>query len=71
MQYFVAVGVSLPKEVIEKIDTERGDVSRSRYILRKLQKEVPLTGHQNSKINRKDLLANRFVSLPAGKSPSP
>jgi hypothetical protein len=31
------MGVSLPKEVVLRIDTERGDIPRSRYILRKLE----------------------------------
>jgi metal-responsive CopG/Arc/MetJ family transcriptional regulator len=31
------VGISLPTEIISKIDAERGDVPRSRYILRVLQ----------------------------------
>lgn len=32
-----SVGISLPTEIISKIDTERGDIPRSRYILRVLQ----------------------------------
>jgi hypothetical protein len=28
------IGISLPKEIIEKIDQERLDVPRSRYLLR-------------------------------------
>lgn len=32
------VGISFPKELIEKIDSERGDVSRSKYIVRGLEK---------------------------------
>jgi|GEM_PF-570450 len=31
------VGISLPAEIISKIDMERGDIPRSRYILRILQ----------------------------------
>jgi metal-responsive CopG/Arc/MetJ family transcriptional regulator len=33
-----AVGISLPREIITRIDNERGDVSRSRYVLRIVQK---------------------------------
>jgi metal-responsive CopG/Arc/MetJ family transcriptional regulator len=40
MQKSVAIGVSLTKEILAKIDTERGDVSRSRYILRLIEKNV-------------------------------
>ena len=32
-----SVGISLPIEIISKIDAERGDIPRSRYILRVLQ----------------------------------
>jgi metal-responsive CopG/Arc/MetJ family transcriptional regulator len=38
MQDYIAVGISLPKEILARIDTERGDVSRSRFLLRKLEK---------------------------------
>jgi metal-responsive CopG/Arc/MetJ family transcriptional regulator len=38
MQDHIAVGISLPKEILTRIDTERGDVSRSRFLLRKLEK---------------------------------
>ena len=40
MQKSVAIGLSLTKEILAKIDTERGDVSRSRYILRLIEKSV-------------------------------
>ena len=38
MQDSIAVGVSLPKEIITKIDHDRGDISRSRYMLRLLER---------------------------------
>jgi hypothetical protein len=38
MQDSFAVGISLPKYMIKKIDTERGDIPRSRYVLRILEK---------------------------------
>ena len=37
MKKSIPVGISLPKEILEKIDMERGDVSRSRYLLRKIE----------------------------------
>jgi metal-responsive CopG/Arc/MetJ family transcriptional regulator len=40
MQKSVAIGVSLTKEILAKIDIERGDVSRSRYILRLIERNV-------------------------------
>jgi hypothetical protein len=34
-------GFSLPSELIQKIDDERGDIPRSRYLLRILEKTYP------------------------------
>jgi len=33
----VKVGITLPKEMIKKLDQIRGDISRSRYIYRALE----------------------------------
>jgi hypothetical protein len=38
IQGSIAVGISLPKEILSKIDIDRGDVPRSRYLLRLLEK---------------------------------
>lgn len=38
MQNSISVGISFPKNVIEKIDSERGDISRSKYLLRILER---------------------------------
>jgi hypothetical protein len=38
MQKFRAVGLSLPKEFMQISDSERGDISRSRYLLRMLER---------------------------------
>ena len=38
MQNYITAGLSLPKEVLLKIDKERGDIPRSKYILRILQR---------------------------------
>jgi len=40
MQSKIAVGISLPKTVISRIDIERGDISRSRYVLRLIEKTL-------------------------------
>jgi hypothetical protein len=37
MQRYIAIGISLPRNVLSQIDGERGDIPRSRYILRILQ----------------------------------
>jgi hypothetical protein len=38
MKHYTATGLSLPNDLIQKIDSDRGDVSRSRYLLRLLEK---------------------------------
>jgi metal-responsive CopG/Arc/MetJ family transcriptional regulator len=37
MQNSISVGISLPKKIMSQIDAERGDVSRSRFLLRKIE----------------------------------
>jgi metal-responsive CopG/Arc/MetJ family transcriptional regulator len=37
MSNVISVGISFPKKVLTKIDSERGDISRSRYLLRAIQ----------------------------------
>ena len=34
----VSVGISFPTEILKKIDGERGDVSRSKYLLKIIEK---------------------------------
>lgn len=43
----IATGLSLPKELKDQIDKERGDIPRSRYILRILEKH-------NHKVEKSD-----------------
>jgi metal-responsive CopG/Arc/MetJ family transcriptional regulator len=38
MKHYTATGLSLPNELIQKIDVERGDISRSRFLLRIIEK---------------------------------
>ena len=33
----ISVGISLPTELIQKMDEERGDIPRSKYLLRIIQ----------------------------------
>lgn len=40
MQKYKAVGISLPQPIISEIDSKRGDISRSRYLLRILEKTL-------------------------------
>jgi len=54
MQNYISVGISLPRKIMKKIDVERGDISRSRYLLRLLErtylqnKVEDLTGQKES-----------------------
>jgi hypothetical protein len=38
MQVSQSVGISLPVSLLKRIDSERGDIPRSRFLLRLLQK---------------------------------
>lgn len=49
MQDSFAVGISLPKSLIKKIDDERGDIPRSRYVLRMLEKTYLCIADEDSK----------------------
>lgn len=48
MHNCIAIGISLPKEIMKKIDTDRGDVPRSRYLLRMLEKQYPFEGKEDN-----------------------
>ena len=47
----IPVGISLPAEMIERIDKERGDITRSRYVLRMIERSLsvksPDRNHQS------------------------
>jgi hypothetical protein len=47
MQRHKATGLSIPTELLYKIDTERGDVSRSRFLLRLIEKAYSKSGPDN------------------------
>jgi metal-responsive CopG/Arc/MetJ family transcriptional regulator len=38
MQSSIPVGISLPQDIVRKIDAQRGDISRSRWVLRLLER---------------------------------
>jgi hypothetical protein len=65
MQKYNSVGISLPKEIISKIDSERGDISRSRYMLRLLEKQ-----NKCDECRNKDSLDRGFASLQSSESGS-
>ncbi len=37
MKESIGIGISLPKKIMAQIDSERGDVSRSRFLLRLIE----------------------------------
>ena len=63
MKRYKATGISLPDELLKEIDSERGDISRSRYMLRLLEKP-----YKCDKCRNKDSLdrgfARNFRSVP-------
>ena len=66
MQKYNSVGISLPIEIISKIDSERGDISRSRYMLKLLEKP-----YKCDECRKKDSLDSGFGSLQSSESSSP
>jgi metal-responsive CopG/Arc/MetJ family transcriptional regulator len=62
MEHRIPIGISLSEEMVDTIDTRRGDIPRSRYIQRALEH-----------ICRKDQCTNnekRVVHLIADRKPS-
>ena len=47
----LSVGISLPEELIDLIDEDRGDISRSRYLLRTIEKTFSKNTITNSRKN--------------------
>ncbi len=45
----ISVGISFPKGLLEKIDRDRQDISRSRYVLRLIE-NLYQTNEKNKKI---------------------
>ena len=71
-----SVGISLPTEMISKIDTERGDIPRSRYILRVLRernklKEEGRSSNTTKNNNSQDSPNREVGSLQSSESKSP
>jgi hypothetical protein len=48
MQSNIAVGISIPKEVLKHIDAKRGDVPRSKYLLRILERTYSFGKEESS-----------------------
>ncbi len=55
MQSSISVGISLPRKIMSEIDTERGDVSRSRFLLRLLEDKFPAEKRQRRNVETKNV----------------
>jgi metal-responsive CopG/Arc/MetJ family transcriptional regulator len=70
----ISIGISFPKEIVSKIDTERGDISRSRYLLRIVEKKLERSETEEKKYskskNSPDPLESRFERLQSSESMS-
>ncbi|MGB0025919.1 MAG: hypothetical protein WBP64_03700 [Nitrososphaeraceae archaeon] len=62
MHNCMAIGISLPKEIMKKIDTDRGDVPRSRFVLRILEKQYTFETKEDT-----GLLDRRIETLQSSK----
>jgi hypothetical protein len=70
MQYYISVGISLPKKIVTKIDYERGDIPRSRYVLRIIEK-LYKRGDDSEKRDRACSLDRRFETLQSSEHLKP
>jgi metal-responsive CopG/Arc/MetJ family transcriptional regulator len=48
----VKLGITLPKSIIQKIDNRRGDIPRSRYIRRAIERYLGSNGSKDTDNNR-------------------
>jgi hypothetical protein len=69
MQSCIGIGISLPKELMEKIDIDRGDIPRSRYVLRILEKRYNTLGRK--KVEERGSLDRRFHALQPSEPLTP
>ncbi len=68
----VPVGMSLPTTIIEKIDQERGDIPRSKYVLRILEGKYVDTGTTSgNKLRKQDSPNEGFEGQTLSESRSP
>jgi metal-responsive CopG/Arc/MetJ family transcriptional regulator len=66
LKRYKATGISLPDELLKEIDTERGDISRSKYLLRLLEKQ-----NKCDECRKNDSLDRGFDGLQSSESDSP
>jgi metal-responsive CopG/Arc/MetJ family transcriptional regulator len=78
MQCCIPIGISLPQDIVTRIDAQRGDVSRSRWVLRLLQRvyfleegqKEQFTGQQQLVKSLKDSFESRIGAQQSNESKS-
>lgn len=55
----ISVGISFPKKILTRIDSERGDVPRSRYLLRVIENILQSKDNKECKQNWDEKDANK------------
>jgi hypothetical protein len=69
MQDSQSVGISLPVSLLKRIDSERGDIPRSRFLLRLLQKlSYDNIETYRQDVNKKDSVDQR-TEIPQSTEP--
>jgi hypothetical protein len=66
MKHYKATGLSLPIELLKEIDENRGDIPRSRYLLKMLDK-IQIVEKEKSLKNKQDSLDRRIQSLQSSE----
>ncbi len=67
----IPIAISWPKDFVSKIDSQRGDIPRSKYLLRIVEKNFEIIDKDESKGHKKqimDLLEGGLGSLQSSKS---
>ena len=59
----IPIGISFDEDILEKIDKERGDIPRSKYITKVLRKENPTKNIQEIMKNDLNLLEGKTANL--------
>lgn len=62
MRNYTTTGLSLPQKWMERIDIERGDISRSRYVLRILEKAYGIDEKAVKKLQNPKFRVDRSVT---------
>ena len=59
MDKTVKLGITLPKSIIQRIDKKRGDIPRSRYILRSIESYLGSSSSSKETDNRSKVAKKR------------